>query len=236
MASADYMKDILRRVQDLPKVDQQVVLSHLRRLHPIHEIEAQWGVPAEVILEAISRSSDLSQRGIRGLIAEAYFETCVLPTLEQWEDVSPPPGNVAYDFAIRKGERQVRIQVKTQRRKAGRPMTANEGYRRFPSDLFVVETQKTRSGTSSDGGDTRPYRFDDFDILAVNMEPATGKWEQFRYTLTRWLVPREDDTTQMLKFQPVALTPNEDWTDSLGTCLAWLESGVEKTIRHQRRA
>jgi len=108
---------------------------------------------------------------------------------------------------------------------------ANEGYSRLSRDFDVVETQKTRSGRGNDGGDTRPYRFDDFDILAVNMEPATGDWTQFRYTLARWLLPRDDDPSLILKFQPVALTPNDDWTDSLVTCLEWLEGDVEKTIR-----
>lgn len=230
MASSDRVKDVLRLLDDLPTDDQRLVLAHLRKLHPIHEIEADWGVPAEVILEAIARSSDLSQRGVRGLIAEAYFETCVLPLLTDWEDVSPPPGNVAYDFAVKKGERVARIQVKTQRRKAGRPMKANEGYSRLSSDFYVVETQKTRAGKDSDGGDTRPYRFDDFDILAVNMEPATGDWREFRYTLARWLIPRDDDPALILKFQPVPLEPNDDWTDSLTTCLGWLEGDAEKRI------
>ena len=232
---ANRITDIIRMLQREPPKVRQAILAELRKHHPIHPIEARWGVPAEVILEAIARSSDLSQRGVRGLIAEAYFETHVLPSLEHWEDVSPPPGNVAYDFAVRRGEREVRIQVKTQRRKAGRPMMANEGFSRFPSDLYVVETQKTRAGKKSDGGDTRPYRFGEFDILAVNMEPATGEWEQFRYTLARWLVPRDDDPAVILKFQPVALTPNDDWTDNLATCLGWLEGNVEKTIHHQSR-
>ena len=195
---ADRVADIVKQLEAEPAKVRQAVLAELRKHHPIHPIEGDWGVPAEVILEAIARSSDLSQRGVRGLIAEAYFETHVLPSLAQWRDSSPPAGDVAYDFAVTDGQREVRIQVKTQRRKAGRAMMANEAYRRLSGELYAVETQKTRAGKSNDGGDTRPYRFGDFDLLAVNMEPATGDWTQFRYTLAQWLLPREEDPGQIL--------------------------------------
>src|SRR5205085_4298362 len=96
---------------------------------------------------------------------------------------------------------------------------------------YVVETQKSRKGVDVEGNDTRPYRFGEFDILAVSMEPVTRDWKSFRFTLGRWLLPRPDNSKLMRKYQPVSFMPDEDWTDSLATCLEWLASGVEKTIQ-----
>ena len=56
--------------------------------------------------------------------------------------------------------------------------------------MYVVETQKTREGTDRKTGEkTRPYRFGEFDILAVAMQPATGQWDRFFYTIADWLLP-----------------------------------------------
>jgi len=62
------------------------------------------------------------------------------------------------------------------------------------------------------------------------MEAATGDWTQFRYTVEAWLLPYPDDPKQLLKFQPVSLDPNEDWTDQLGTAIDWLLSGRSRRI------
>ena len=225
----DGLRDILRSVEAAPPEVQRAVLVRLRELHPIHPLEQSLGVPAEVILEAIARSPDLSQRGVRGLIAEAYFEQQVLPGHPEWKVVTPP-GNHAYDFLLRRGPDAVRIQVKSQRRKSQRPMTADEAYRRFSHNLLVVETQKTRAGRDVEGASTRPYRFGEFDVLVVSMEPSTEDWTQFRYTVARWLLPRSDDPTLMLKFQPVSLHPNDDWTDDLVEAIEWHLGPVQKQI------
>lgn len=204
-------------------------MAWLRTRYPIHKLEREWRVPAEVILEAIARSPDLSQRGVRGLIAEAYFDQVVSTAVQGWEK-DTPEGNHAFDCVLRRGGERVRIQVKSQRKKAQRPMLASEAYKRLSPDKFVVETQRTRAGTDAEGQSTRPYRFGEFDLLAVNMEAATGDWTQFRYTVESWLLPRLDEPTQLLKFQPVPLAPNDDWTDHLGTAIGWLLSGKARRI------
>ena len=43
----------------------------------------------------------------------------------------------------------------------------------------------------------------------------------------------EQGWTEILKFQPVATTPDDDWTDSLHTAVGWLRSGVKKKLRAQ---
>jgi hypothetical protein len=62
------------------------------------------------------------------------------------------------------------------------------------------------------------------------MHPSSGEWNDFRYTLASWLLPRASDSKLIDIFQPVAATANDVWTDSLLTCLAWLESGKEGRV------
>ncbi len=124
----------------------------------------------------------------------------------------------------------VRIQVKMQRLKAGIPMTANKGYKYLPGEMFVVETQRTRAGKDQGGQDTRPYRFGEFDLLAVSMHPSTRDWSQFLYTVERWLLPRPGNPRLLLKFQPVPRAPNNCWTDKLLTAVDWFRSAIDKRI------
>jgi hypothetical protein len=201
-------------------------LENLKRL-------LEWGVGTEVILSAISRSSDLTKRGVRGIIAEAIFERQVLADLKGWKAVRFVDDR-PYDFLIHSdGEKpmEVRIQVKLQRMKTQRAMLASEANRHYPNEMYVVEVQKTRGGIDlQTNEDTRPYRFGEFDIPAVNMHPATNDWHRFLFTLSRWLLPRNPDVALIEIFQPIPRSPNDVWTDSLTTCLGWLASGEEKRI------
>ena len=65
-----------------------ILLDYLKERLPRHPLEQDWGVDSEVILSAISRSSDLTKRGVRGIIAEAIFERNVLGKLATWEAVN----------------------------------------------------------------------------------------------------------------------------------------------------
>ena len=205
---------------------QRDVLAWLRARHPIHPLEVEFGASAEVILGAIARAADLSRRGMLGLIAEASFKVNVVDQLEGWHD-DVVVGNVPFDFQLSQGDRQIRIQVKRQRIVRGEPMRFRAG-----SDLYVAETQRSRRGIDPrTGEDTRPYRFGEFDILAVCMQPATGDWTSFRFTLQRWLVPRVGHLEWLRVLQPISVTPNDDWSENLDTCLAWLASDIRKTVR-----
>ncbi|HRK22769.1 MAG TPA: hypothetical protein PLX06_13220 [Fimbriimonadaceae bacterium] len=207
------------------------VFKRLRRQLHIHPFEQTLNTTAEIILEAISKAPDLTVRGVRGIIAEAAFVVDVVgPLLTQgWRDVTPK-GDVPFDSVLEDSVGPVRVQVKMQRRKDHRPMMANEGYRRLRSDLFVTETQRTRGGKGSDGASTRPYRFGEFDILAVSLHPSTNNWSDFVYTVGSWLIPDPKDSSCMLKFQPVSATPNGDWTKDFLECVRWFRSGEKKTI------
>ncbi|MDD5200540.1 MAG: hypothetical protein PHC88_12150 [Terrimicrobiaceae bacterium] len=125
---------------------------------------------AEVILEALDRAGALTLRGIRGIIGEATFVREVAPSLAGWEDVTPP-GDLPYDSALKDSISTVRVQVKMQRRAAGTAWIRN--------GAAVVEVQRTRGGKRN-GEDTRPYRFGEFDILAVCMEPSHARWNSYQ--------------------------------------------------------
>lgn len=225
----------LSRIQDLlrecSKDERYEVFRKLRQEFPIHEIELRWNAPAEVILEAIARSPDLTLRGVRGVIADAAFGSYVIPKIEEfgWTNVSPK-GNFSYDYAVTDGKGEIKVQVKMQRLKDHRPMMANEGYKRLPADHFVVETQRTRGGKDpATGADTRPYRYGEFDILAVSMHPSSDSWDRFMFTVADWLLP-SPVVDHILKFQPVSPIPNSDWTDSFLQSVDWLRSGLKKRI------
>ncbi|MGU1842165.1 hypothetical protein ACSEVJ_18380 [Pseudomonas aeruginosa] len=222
------MNELLQRLADLSDEERDEVFQFLRSQSKIHPLEEEFNAQAEVILEAISRGSDLTKRGIRGIIAEASFKVEVLDYLTGWRDITPP-GDLPFDFKIVDSIGPVGIQVKMQRKKEQRPMMANEGYRVLSSDKYVVETQKTRGGKKGEEN-TRPYRFGEFDLLAVSMHPATNDWSQFRYTVADWLLPDFKDPSCILKFQPVPLHRNHEWTDSLEECIDWFRSGKRHTI------
>jgi hypothetical protein len=199
------------------------IFDLLRREFPIHEIEQKLNATAEVICEAIHRASDLTLRGVRGVIAEASFEVSVVKKLQGWTDESPI-GDHPYDFLLKDHVGRVRVQIKMQRQREHKPMTAKQGYRFLPEDMFVVETQRTRGGTDSEGASTRPYRFDEFDILGVSMHPSCNEWDRFLYTVANWLVPNPDKPTELLKFQPVPKAPNEVWSENFETAVEWFRS------------
>lgn len=205
-------------------------LRRLRKEYPIHPLETKLGATAEVILEAIHRAGPLTLRGIRGVLAESAFEVNVVKRLVGWKSL-PTPNDPPYDFLLEDSQGPIKVQVKLQRMKADRPMLASEGYRRLSAEMFVVETQRTRGGKDSRRGeDTRPYRFGEFDLLAVATEPSTRKWDTFMYTVGRWLIPSVTSGQLLLKYQPVPAFPNSDWTDSFETCVEWFRSGLDKTI------
>lgn len=213
---------------------RQEVFRHLREEFSLHPLEEELHAKAEIILEAIQRSGGLTLRMFRGVIAEAAFGVEVVDRLEGWRSL-PIAGDPAYDFRLEDSIGMVRVQVKLQRSKGGSPLPAQKALKSFhtlPADMLVVETQKTRGGKQkATGKATRPYRFGEFDVLAVALYPSTKRWDAFMYTVADWLIPDPKDHTLIFKYQPVASTANEDWTDNFHTAVEWFRSGVKKTIR-----
>jgi hypothetical protein len=225
---------VLAMVEGMSVAERKDLLAHLRRLVPPHPMEARLRASAETLLEAIRRASPLTIRGVEGILAEASFATEVVPELPDWSEL-PVEANTPYDFLLKNRPDHVplRVQVKMQRRKNHRPWMANEAMkssRQWPAEFYVVEVQQTRAGRSAKGVGTRPYRFGEFDVLAVSLGAATGAWRNFMYTVANWLLPDPDDLTQILKYQPVSPIDNEDWTASFEMVAERARSGRRRKI------
>jgi hypothetical protein len=226
--------EVFRLIDQATEEERRLMLAYLRERIPLHTLETEWNTTAEEILTAIARSSDLTLRGVRGILAEAIFEKRVLPDLESegWQ-AAKIIGDQSFDFLIEQGKSQVRIQVKLQRKERGEPKeyaARSRAALKCPTGkIYVVEVQKTRGG-ERDGEKTRPYRFGDFDIIAVNMHPSTGDWQRFVFTVGSWLLPRSSDPKLIEIFQPVPSIRDEYWTDHLQECIEWLFVGKKRRL------
>jgi hypothetical protein len=112
------IEDAKRHLTICSKEQRYEIFKLLREEFPIHPIEAKYNAEAEIILEAIDRASDLTQRGVKGIIAEAVFAMDVVGNLLDWENITPS-GDLPYDFLLRDQLGEVRVQIKMQRKKQG---------------------------------------------------------------------------------------------------------------------
>jgi hypothetical protein len=209
----DDFESILKALRSCSPEQKQEIFNEIRDSIQIHELETHFNVRADVILEAIARADDLTQRGVRGVIAETIFALDVAPKLRGWR-AFPATGTVAYDLLLVRGLRNVRVQVKMQRKEKGKPKVGRSGH-------FVAEVQRTRSGNKK-GQKTRPYRFNEFDLLAVCMEPSTRSWTSFMYAATKNLAPNPNDATVIKTFQEIpAFSSGRQgiWIDNLQAAL-----------------
>jgi hypothetical protein len=205
-------------LKEMTTQERKDVLNLLRQRYQIalHPLEDNFGVSAEIILEAIHRGSDLTRRGVRGIIAEAIFEAEIIPKVVGWKSVENR--SMSADFTLEdESGKTATIQVKLQRKEKDVVKMAGKN---FP-DHYIVEIQKTRSGKDKQGKASRPYRFGDFDILAVCLEPSSKNWHDFRYTLSSWLFPRPEDAKLITIMQPIPMKETDRWTNRLETCLDW---------------
>lgn len=219
--------------------ERMLVFRELRSSIQIHELEVVFGAPAETILEAIHRAPELTRRMLRGVIADAAFAQQVVPRLVErgWRDVMPE-GNFSFDHLLEDDIGRVSVQVKLQRSEKGSPVITSGTKSGLAAGMYMVEPQRTRGGkrrgAASDEADaearkTRPYRYGEFDLIAVSLQPSTGDWSCFRYTVGNWLLPG-NGPNEIATYQPVAMEPNEDWTDDFEEAAARLRSGVQKRI------
>lgn len=177
----------------------------------MHPLELKLGVNSEVILNAIHNSSDLTQRGLRGIIAEHQLKNLVLDKLPAPWFIMPVT-DTGVDFALCDGHggHYVTLQCKMQTQRAGSPRCDKWG-------RPMVETQKTRMrgiGKSK----TRLYCYNDFDILAVSLWPSTGDWERFIYAAATDLTPARRRPGSLAAWQTITTAPI--WHTSLPKVLA----------------
>ena len=217
--------EIYKILEKLNTEEKEILLKEIRKDIPIHHLEKDWNISAEFVLEAISRSQDITKRGVRGIIAELCFSHYIIEPFTQateWKSI-PLIGDLAYDSLIRdKNGKEVKIQIKNQRVTKGIPLLATaQAKKKFSAypGWWIAECQKTRNGTDETGSATRPYRFGEFDILAVCLHPSTNDWSKFMFIDSTKLFPRASDTTLIDIMQPVAPTTQGDWFDNLNDCV-----------------
>lgn len=222
--SEENLATIRELLAQCSKEEQAAIFRELRARHIIHEFEEIIGAPAEMILEAVHRAPELTRRMLRGVIADAAFCQFVVRSLTDfgWNDVTPV-GNFSYDYKLADGAGAVTVQVKLQRSERGAPVVRRGDRYSFGESVHIVETQKTRTGTDGKDNLTRPYHYGEFDILAVSMQPSTAKWDRYMYTLGRWLLPGRN-ANEIATMQPVAMIPNEFWTDDFKVAAQWFRS------------
>jgi hypothetical protein len=131
-------------------------------------------------------------------------------------------GNLSYDLLLTDVTGEVRVQVKLQRKEMGVPKL----YRKR-ADCFVVETQRTRGGKRADNEASRPYRVDEFDVLAVCLHPATNDWTKFVFCATRDLAVRASDTRLLDVMQPIQMKEPSNWTTDFDRAVARFRAVVE---------
>jgi hypothetical protein len=222
----DAIRAIRAALDAASPADRREIFEALRQEFPIHELERRWNVRAEVILAAIARASDFTQRGVRGVIAEACFEQYVItPLLPHGWSATELDGDFPYDFKMNDATGDLTVQVKNQRMLRGAPKL----WRPHTPGIYDAETDKSRKG-EKDGEATRRYRFGEFDILAVCMHPSTGDWSRFLYTVGNWLLPRKDDLASIGAHQPVDPSRTDEWTGDFTKVVSWFRSGVKKTL------
>jgi len=209
------VRALLARLNDEERAAVLLTLRQDFRV-ALHPLEGAWNTTAEAILEAIHASPDLTQRGVRGILAEATFRTTVVPnTLVRWRSI-PFVGDQPYDLLLDDGAGQLKVQVKNQRREKGEVKLDPRLTKAHGFPVYVVETQRTRNGKAmGEGGApiaTRPYRFGEFDILAVCLQPSSGSWSDFIYCATHLLLPRADDNNLLQIMQPVYSDGSHGWT------------------------
>jgi len=164
-----------------------------------HELEKVLNAPAKDIMEAILYGFR-AQVDVKGKLAELYLfrhlkkleKSGKISSLE-WIDVDGRP-----DFSLVYKSKTYEIECKNVR---------NETYKR-PTPAYKVEIQKTRN--SKDGTNTRSYRVDYFDILAVCTFNQTGEWE-FYFIKSSDLDTVENDHSLLKIMQRVPLKAEGPW-------------------------
>jgi len=169
----------------------------------VHELEDILNAHASDIMDAILRGFR-ALVDVKGKLAELYLYRYLRGLEEQgfiqnleWRDKDGLP-----DFAFEFKGNSYRLECKNLR---------NEVYK-TPKLSYKVEIQRTRN--SKDGSNTRSYRADYFDILAVCTFNQTGKWD-FMFVNVDDLELVSDNPEFLKIMQRVPITITNCWKKDL---------------------
>lgn len=177
-----------------------------------HELETLFNAPANDIMDAIIKGFR-AQVDVKGKLAELYLfkylkalnDTRIISDLI-WEDRDSVP-----DFKFNYRNKAYVVECKNLR---------NEVYKK-PQPAYKVEIQKTRN--SKDGTNTRSYRVDYFDILAVCMFNQTREWRFiFIRSLDLEVVPENPSLLKIMQRVPIGI--KKPWNSDLIDLLNYSQS------------
>ncbi len=135
---------------------------------PLHDLEQQFEIDAQEILNIISSNHRLGV-AVRGGVAEHHLEA-LLRADPSVEAVNPIDEDGQPDFDVALDEfGDVLVECK------------NASPKQYQNGDFKVEVQKTRSQKGDPAG--RFYRLEQFDVVAACVWAATGSWD-FRFRRT----------------------------------------------------
>lgn len=175
-----------------------------------HPLEDELNASAVDILDAVS-AGFRAKIDVKGKLAELYLSRS-LETLRragaiqdfQWHDKDGES-----DFTVEIDGVTIVLECKNVRSpvvsRAKRP-------RKVGADAVRVELQKTRN--SKDGKNTRGYRHNEFDVIAVCLFNQTRRWD-YLLAPSRRLTRRTDDPDLLDIYHPVPLTPSGHWGGDL---------------------
>lgn len=75
-----------------------------------------------------------------------------------------------------------------------------------------METQRTRGGKRRDEEESRPYRVDEFDVLAVCLHPSIQDWTKFIYCAAKDLLVRQSNVKLLEVMQPIQIKGSAVWS------------------------
>jgi len=171
-----------------------------------HPLESEWRASAWDILSA-SAGGFRAKVCVLGKLAEWKLDELMRSHLELEENLSEVTWNDADDqpdFRLKWRGRPVTVECKNVRRDAKKP------------DRLRVELQKTRN--SRDGSNTRSYRRDKFDVLAVCLYNQKLEW-RFVFCPTKRLATRPESENLLAIYHDVPDPACPPWTARIAEAL-----------------
>ena len=196
----------------------------------------EWPDEARTILEAVRRISRPTKGKVRRTIAEAILKKLIVPSVADsgWKLRAPQADSPSCDLLLERNSLMARIDLALLQ-----PATAKfkRTYRgQHSENAYALEVKKSqvrakgatgiavggaRRAAPAELAREKSYTFGEFDILAVNIQAATYRWTDFRYTLSSQLQPHPAHPSFINVIQSVPLMSNEEWTEDLSVCLEW---------------
>lgn len=175
-----------------------------------HPLEKELNAPAADIMDAVA-AGFRAKIDVKGKLAELYLAR-KLEELKrggaiqgyEWHDKDGQP-----DFTVEIGGLTVVVECKNVRSPVSQK---SKNPRKATAAAIRVELQKTRN--SKDGTNTRGYRCDEFDVIAVCLFNQTGRWEYVLAPISK--LARRIKAPDFLEiYHPVPLTPSGHWGGDL---------------------